>query len=60
MSDQAIEQSPQSRLEAMLGDIQDDATMQNQEQPQEVEEETVEETEEEIVEETEDPTDEAS
>ena len=39
MSDQAIEQSPQSRLEAMLGDIQDDAAMQIQEEPQEVEEE---------------------
>lgn len=39
MSDQAIEQSPQSRLEAMLGDIQEDAAMQIQEEPQEVEEE---------------------
>ena len=39
MSDQAIEQSPQSRLEAMLGDIQDDAAMQIQEEPQKVEEE---------------------
>ena len=57
MSDQAIEQSPQSRLEAMLGDIQDDAAMQIQEEPQEVEEEdTVDESEddEEIVEESED------
>lgn len=55
MSDQAIEQSPQSRLEAMLGDIQDDATMQNQEQPQEeIVEDTTEdlEEEEEVVEDT--------
>src|SRR6056300_245994 len=37
MSDQAIEQSPQSRLEAMLGDIQEDQI--NLEEPQEVEEE---------------------
>ena len=41
MSDQAIEQSPQSRLEAMLGDIQDDAVMQIQEEPQEEEEEEI-------------------
>ena len=57
MSDQAIEQSPQSRLEAMLGDIQDDA-VQNQEEPQEEEfvEDTTEdpENEEEVVEDTND------
>lgn len=56
MSDQAIEQSPESRLEAMLGDIQDEAVLE--EQPLEVEEETTEEVEEveepEEVEETED------
>ena len=55
MSDQAIQQSPESRLEAMLGDIQDDA-VQNQEEPQEEEfvEDTVDESEddEEIVEDT--------
>ena len=40
MSDQAIEQSPQSRLEAMLGDIQEEATQEPiLEKPQEVEEE---------------------
>jgi len=40
MSDQAIEQSPQSRLEAMLGDIQEEATQEPiLEEPQEVEEE---------------------
>jgi len=58
MSDQAIEQSPQSRLEAMLGDIQEEAVQEPiQEEPQEVEEEdTVDESEddEEIVEESED------
>jgi len=57
MSDQAIQQSPESRLEAMLGDIQDDA-VQNQEEPQEEEivEDTVDESEdgEEIVEDTND------
>ena len=55
MSDQALQQSPQSRLEAMLGDIQDDATMQNQEEPQEeIVEDTTEdlEEEEEVVEDT--------
>ena len=65
MSDQALEQSPQSRLEAMLGDIQDDSLQppveeEREDEPQAVEEESVEETEEEVVEETEDPTDEAS
>jgi hypothetical protein len=60
MSDQAIEQSPQSRLEAMLGDIQNDVTIQEQERQQEQpQEEIVEDTdsepemEEEIVEDTE-------
>ena len=59
MSDQAIEQSPQSRLEAMLGDIQEEAVEPIQEEPQEVEEEVVEDTvdesedDEEIVEDTE-------
>lgn len=60
MSDQAIEQSPQSRLEAMLGDIQEEAVQQPiQEEPQE-EEELVEDTaedsenEEEVVEDTND------
>ena len=58
MSDQAIEQSPQSRLEAMLGDIQEEAVEPIQEKPQEVEEEVVEDTvdesedDEEIVEDT--------
>ena len=58
MSDQAIEQSPQSRLEAMLGDIQEEAVEPIQEEPQEVEEEVVEDTvdesedDEEIVEDT--------
>jgi len=56
MSDQALEQSPQSRLEAMLGDIQDDSVQpieeEREDEPQAVEEEAVEETE--------DPTDEAS
>lgn len=38
MSDQAIQQSPQSRLEAMLGDIQDEAIKEPiPEEPQEVE-----------------------
>ena len=60
MSDQAIEQSPQSRLEAMLGDIQEEAVQEPiQEEPQEVEEEVLEDTvdesedDEEIVEDTE-------
>jgi hypothetical protein len=53
MSDQAIEQSPESRLEAMLGDIQDDVKQNFEEEPLEVEEES---TEEEEVEETEDET----
>lgn len=60
MSDQAIEQSPQSRLEAMLGDIQNDVTIQEQERQQEQpQEEIVEDTnsepemEEEVVEDTE-------
>ena len=60
MSDQAIEQSPQSRLEAMLGDIQEEAVQEPiQEEPQE-EEELVEDTtedsenEEEVVEDTND------
>jgi len=40
MSDQALEQSPQSRLEAMLGDIQEEpVTQEIPEEPQEVEEE---------------------
>ena len=55
MSDQVIEQSPQSRLEAMLGDIQEDSLQppveEKREEPQEVEEE-------EVLEESEDPTDE--
>ena len=52
MSDQAIEQSPQSRLEAMLGDIQEEATQEPiLEKPQEVEEEEV------VDETTEEPTD---
>lgn len=39
MSDQAIQQSPQSRLEAMLGDIGDEPVVQEiQDEPQEVEE----------------------
>jgi len=51
MSDQALEQSPQSRLEAMLGDIQDTPVQQDiEEEPQEVEEEVVDEA-------TEEPTD---
>ena len=57
MSDQVIEQSPQSRLEAMLGDIQEDSLQQpveeEREEPQEVEEE-------EVLEESEDPTDDTS
>ena len=60
MSDQAIQQSPESRLEAMLGDIQDDVTIQEQERRQEQpQEEIVEDTdsepemEEEVVEDTE-------
>ena len=60
MSDQAIQQSPESRLEAMLGDIQDDVTIQEQERQQEQpQEEIVEDTdsepemEEEVVEDTE-------
>lgn len=48
MSDQPNMESPQSRLEAMLGDIQDDVSIQEQErqqeQPQEVEEEVVDNT----------------
>ena len=56
MSDQAIEQSPQSRLEAMLGDIQEEALQEPiQEEPQEVEEEQL--VEEEVVDEAEEPTD---
>ena len=56
MSDQAIEQSPQSRLEAMLGDIQEEAVQEPiQEEPQEVEEEQL--VEEEVVDEAEEPTD---
>jgi hypothetical protein len=55
MSDQAIEQSPQSRLEAMLGDIQEEAVEPIQEEPQEVEEEQL--VEEEVVDEAEEPTD---
>jgi len=40
MVDQVVEQSPQSRLEAMLGDIQEEATQEPiLEEPQEVEEE---------------------
>src|SRR5210317_736589 len=55
MSDQAIEQSPQSRLEAMLGDIQDDAAMQIEEETVEVEAEAEEPTDvEEEVEDSED------
>jgi len=51
MSDQAIEQSPQSRLEAMLGDnIQEEQL--NLEEPQEVEEEESIDVEEEVEEET--------
>ena len=60
MSDQPNMESPQSRLEAMLGDIQDDSLQpieeEREDEPQAVEEEI----EEEVVEETEDPTDEAS
>jgi len=56
MSDQPNMESPQSRLEAMLGDIQNDVTIQEQErqqeQPQEVEAEE-EEIAEEAVDETE-------
>ena len=53
MSDQAIEQSPQSRLEAMLGDnIQDEQAELNLEEPQEVEEEESIDVEEEVEEET--------
>ena len=49
MSDQAIEQSPQSRLEAMLGDIQEEATQEPiLEEPQEVEEEETTDVEEEV------------
>jgi len=63
MSDQAIEQSPQSRLEAMLGDIQDDSVQpieeEREDEPQAVEEDTVEETEE-VVDDSEDSTDEYS
>ena len=53
MSDQPNMESPQSRLEAMLGDIQDEQL--NLEEPQEVEEEEVVEDE---VEATEEPTEE--
>ena len=53
MSDQPNMESPQSRLEAMLGDIQDDTLqppVEEQEEPQEVEEELEEEVgEEEVV-----------
>lgn len=60
MSDQPNMESPQSRLEAMLGDIQDDTLqppVEEQEEPQEVEEELEEEVgEEEVV--TEDSEDE--
>lgn len=61
MSDQPNMESPQSRLEAMLGDIQDDTLQppveEEQEEPQEVEEELEEEVgEEEVV--TEDSEDE--
>ena len=63
MSDQPNMESPQSRLEAMLGDIQDETLQppvdEQQEEPQEVEEETTEEVEEEVVDESEDPTDDA-
>jgi hypothetical protein len=49
MSDQPNMESPQSRLEAMLGDIQDTPVQQDIEEPQEVE---VEEEEEEVVDES--------
>lgn len=59
MSDQALEQSPQSRLEAMLGDIQDDSVQpieeEREDEPQAVEEdnadyeEAVDATEDEVV-----------
>jgi len=52
MVDQVVEQSPQSRLEAMLGDIQEEQQELNLEEPQEVEEEEVE-----AEAETEEPTD---
>jgi hypothetical protein len=52
MVDQVVEQSPQSRLEAMLGDIQEEQQELNLEEPQEVEEEEVE-----AKAETEEPTD---
>jgi DNA repair exonuclease SbcCD ATPase subunit len=64
MSDQPNMESPQSRLEAMLGDIQDETLQppvdEQQEEPQEVEEELEEEVgEEEVVtEESEDETEE--
>jgi len=60
MSDQPNMESPQSRLEAMLGDIENDAPLEDiVEEPQEEEEETVEDTEEEVVDDSEDPTDDA-
>lgn len=52
MVDQVVEQSPQSRLEAMLGDIQEEQQELNLDEPQEVEEEEVE-----AEAETEEPTD---
>lgn len=60
MSDQPNMESPQSRLEAMLGDIQDDVLQQEvpeeerQDEPQEVEEELVDESVEDEVEDSDD------
>jgi len=57
MDDQVIEQSPQSRLEAMLGDIQEEPITQDvQEEPQEVEEEESTEVEEDVEESTDEET----
>jgi hypothetical protein len=57
MVDQVVEQSPQSRLEAMLGDIQEEAVEPIQEEPQE-EEEVLEEEPTDVEEEVEDSEDE--
>ena len=57
MDDQVIEQSLQSRLEAMLGDIQEEPITQDvQEEPQEVEEEESTEVEEDVEESTDEET----
>jgi len=57
MSDQAIQQSPESRLEAMLGDIQEEAIQEQpieEQQEEEIVEDTMDESEndEEVVEDT--------